>query len=314
MSQPGTRHVEHEIKVRAPAEVVYQLIADVANWPRMFPPSVHVEYLERGDTGERIQIWATANGEAKTWTSRRVLDPEALCVEFRQEVSQPPVGAMAGAWVIEPISAGESRVRLLHVFRAVDDDPKKLDWIDKAVDLNSESELAALKSNAELAAGAPALSLTFDDTLQVNGSGKDVYDFINDAQLWQERLSHVVKVSLSEDTPGLQVLAMDTRTKDGSVHTTKSVRVCFPHTKIAYKQTQVPALMTLHTGQWLLVENEGGVEVTSRHTVVINEANIAEVLGAGADVEDARKFVRTALGTNSLATLAHAKEYAESRR
>lgn len=314
MSQPRTRQVEHEIKVFAPAEVIYQLIADVTNWPRIFPPSVYVEYLERGDTEERIQIWATANGEAKTWTSRRVLDPEARRVEFRQEVSQPPVGAMGGAWVVEPISVGESLVRLRHDYRAVDDDPEKLSWIDRAVDRNSESELAALKTNAELAADAAGPLLTFDDTLQINGSSKDAYDFINEAQLWQERLSHVVKVSLTEDTPGLQVLEMDTRTKDGSVHTTRSVRVCFPHTKIAYKQTQVPALMTLHTGHWSLVENAGGVAVTSRHTVVINEANIAEVLGAEAGVEDARTFVRNALSANSLATLGHAKEYAESRR
>jgi aromatase len=121
-------------------------------------------------------------------------------------------------------------------------------------------------------------------------------------------------VSLREDTPGLQFLEMDTRTKDGSVHTTKSVRVAFPYTKIVYKQIQVPALMTLHTGHWLLEENSNGVTATSRHTVVINEANITKVLGAEGCVEDARRFVHTALSTNSLATLGHAKEYAESQR
>lgn len=314
MSQPGTRKVEHEIKVLAPAEAVYQVIAEVSNWPQIFPPSVHVEYLERGEEKERIQIWATANGEAKTWTSRRVLDSKALRIEFRQEVSQPPVGAMGGAWVIEPISDGESLVRLLHDYRAVDDDPAKLDWIDKAVDRNSQAELAALKTNAELATKASELLLTFDDIVQIDGSAKDVYDFINEAQLWSERLPHVVRVSLREDTPGLQFLEMDTRTKDGSVHTTKSVRVAFPHTKIAYKQIQVPALMTLHTGHWLLAENSDGVAATSQHTVVINEANITKILGDEACVEDARTFVRTALSTNSLATLGHAKEYAESQR
>ncbi len=314
MSQPGTREVEHEIRVLAPSEAVYQIISEVANWSQIFPPSVHVEYLERSAEKELIQIWATANGEAKTWTSRRVLDSKGLRIEFRQEVSQPPVGAMGGAWVVEPISGGESLVRLQHDYRAVDGDPKKLEWIDRAVDRNSRAELVALKTNAELATRAPELLLTFDDIVQIDGSAKDVYDFINEAQLWPQRLPHVARVSLREDTPGLQFLEMDTRTKDGSVHTTTSVRVAFPYTKIVYKQIQTPALMTLHTGHWLLEEKPDGVTVTSRHTAVINDANIAKVLGDEASIDEARTFVRTALSTNSLATLGHAKEYAESKR
>ncbi|MDQ3403038.1 MAG: aromatase/cyclase [Actinomycetota bacterium] len=314
MAEPDTREVAHEITIAAPAKQVYQFIADVANWPQIFPPSVYVEHLEQGESTERIQIWATANGEAKTWTSRRNLDPEALRVDFRQEVSTPPVGSLGGAWLIEPISDGECRVRLLHDYRAVDDDPEKLAWIDKAVDRNSTAELASMKVNAELATGASELLLTFDDTVRIAGSAKDVYDFINEAHLWEQRLPHVAKVTLREDTPGLQLLEMDTRTKDGSTHTTKSVRVCFPHHKIVYKQIVVPALMTLHTGHWLFEADADGVSVTSRHTVAINEANIAKVLGADAGVEEARTFVRNALSTNSLATLGHAKEYAESRR
>ncbi|MGH3685610.1 MAG: aromatase/cyclase [Pseudonocardiaceae bacterium] len=306
--------MEHEIKVLAPSETVYQIIAEVANWPQIFPPSVHVEYLERGAEEELIQIWATANGEAKTWTSRRVLDSTALRVEFRQEVSQPPVGAMGGAWVVEPISDGESLVRLQHDYRAVDDDPKKLDWIEMAVDRNSRAELAALKTNAELATRAPELFLIFDDIVQIDGSAKDTYDFINEAQLWSERLPHVARVSLREDVPGLQFLEMDTRTRDGSVHTTTSVRVAFPYTKIVYKQIQTPALMTLHTGHWLVEEKTGGVAATARHTVVINDVNIAKVLGDEASIDDARTFVRAALSANSLATLGHAKEYAENQR
>lgn len=314
MLQPGHREVEHEIKVQAPAEVVYQLIADAANWPQIFPPNVHVEYLERSGSHEQIQIWATANGEAKTWISRRNLDLAALRIEFRQERSTPPVGAMGGIWIIEPISDGESHVRLRHDYRAVDDDPVKLDWIDQAVDRNSQSELTALKTSAELTSGAAELLLSFADSVWIDGSAKDVYDFINEAQRWSERLPHVVRVSLQEGAPGLQLLEMDTRTRDGSVHTTKSVRVTFPPERIAYKQIQVPALMTLHTGLWTFEETGDGVTATSRHTVAINEANIASVLGADAGVEEARVFVRNALSTNSLATLGHARDFAERRR
>jgi len=313
--EPISKEVEHRITVAAPAAEIYRLIAEVENWPLIFPPTVHVEYLERQPVEERIQIWATANNEAKTWISRRELDPEALRIVFRQEKSQAPVGAMSGTWLIEPIAAQECVVHLLHEYRAVDADPGKLTWIDQAVDRNSRTELAALKINAERTIGSAELLLSFEDSVVMAGSAQDAFDFINEAQLWSQRLPHVARVDLQEDTPGLQWLAMDTRAKDGSTHTTRSVRVTFAPWKIIYKQIQVPALMTLHTGRWTFVETGAGeVTVSSQHTVSINEANIAKVLGDEAGLAEAKAYVQTALSTNSLATLGHARTYAESRR
>ncbi|MFJ8108064.1 aromatase/cyclase [Streptomyces sp. NPDC096132] len=309
-----TRQVEHEITVDAPAAAVYRLIAEVENWPRIFPPTIYVEHVERGVGEERIRIWATANGEAKNWSSRRTLDPGNLRITFRQEVSTPPVAAMGGTWIIEPLSLSSARIRLLHDYRAVDDDPEGLKWIDEAVDRNSRAELAALKTNVERAHAAEEITFSFEDTVQIAGSAKDAYDFVNEADLWVERLPHVASVRFSEDTPGLQTLEMDTRAKDGSTHTTKSYRVTFPHHRIAYKQVTLPALMTLHTGFWTFTENDGGVAATSQHTVVLNTENIARILGPAATVADARAYVHNALSTNSRATLGHAKDYAENQR
>ncbi|WP_331719218.1 aromatase/cyclase [Streptomyces sp. NBC_00158] len=313
MPQPGLREVEHEITISAPAAAVYRLIAEVTNWPRIFPPTIYVDHTPTGENEERIRIWATANGQAKNWTSRRTLDPEGLRITFRQEIPAPPIAAMGGTWIIEPLGEGESRVRLLHDYRAVDDDADSLAWIDEAVDRNSKTELAALKTNVELAHAAEDLTFSFEDTVQINGSAKDVYDFVNEADRWEERLPHVATVRMVEDTPGLQELEMDSRAKDGSLYTTKSYRVTFPHQKIAYKQTTLPALMTLHTGYWTFAENAEGVAASSQHTITLNTANIAAVLGEQATVEDAKEYVRTAVSNNSRATLGHAKAYAESR-
>ena len=314
MSKHQVHEAEHSITVAAPATAVYELIADVRNWPRIFPPTIYVD-RENGDTDsqERIRIWATANGEPKSWTSRRALDPEGLRIDFRQEVSTPPVAAMGGSWLIEPLSGTGSRVRLLHDYRAVDDSPEGLRWIDEAVDRNSRSELAALRENVERAHAAAELTFSFTDTVQIGGAAEDAYDFINEAHLWGQRLPHVASVRLGEETPGLQTLEMDTRAKDGSTHTTKSFRVCLPHHRIAYKQVTLPALLALHTGHWTFEENEHGVAASSQHTVVLNTDNITRVLGSGAGVAEAREYVRSALSTNSLATLAHSKDYAESR-
>ena len=131
---------------------------------------------------------------------------------------------MSGTWVIEP-QGEQTRLRLLHTYRAIDDDPQGLEWIEQAVDRNSKAELPSLKANVELATRTAELALSFVDSVTVDGAAKDVYDFINDAGRWTERLPHVASVALTEDTPGLQVLRMDTLTKDGSSHTTESVRV-----------------------------------------------------------------------------------------
>jgi aromatase len=310
MATQELRQAEHTITVPAPAADVYRLVAEIENWPRIFPPTVHADYVERSGQQERIELWATANDDVKNWTSRRVLDPANLRIEFRQEVSAPPVASMGGTWLMEPVSAARCRVRLRHDYRAIDDDPGSLAWIEQAVDRNSQSELAALKANVERTDGR---LFSFADTVRIGGSAKDAYDFLNEAQLWQERLPHVTRVDLQEKTPGLQILEMDTRAPDGTTHTTKSVRVCFPHRAIVYKQVTLPALMTLHNGRWSLVEDGDGVLVTSEHTVAINTANIAKVLGDSAGLAEAREFATKALSANSRATLGHAKEHAEAR-
>jgi len=306
----AARETEHEITVKAPAEQVYALLADVGKWPEMFPPTVHAECVDRNGNSELIRIWATANGTAKAWTSRRERDSERMTIKFRQERSVAPVGGMGGEWVVKPVSGSECRVRLLHDFFAASDDPADLDWISQAVDRNSTAELNALKSRAELA--GPEQLITFSDSVAVDGRAQDVYDFLNEAQLWEKRLPHVARVVLEEETSGLQILEMDTSSPDGSVHTTRSVRVCEPDHSIIYKQIVLPPLMTLHTGRWHIGARGGrGVSATSWHTVRINTARITELLGPDADVATVQEDVRKALGANSLTTLRAAKAYAE---
>ncbi|MFC4374179.1 aromatase/cyclase [Nocardia halotolerans] len=313
MTTSTLREVEHEIDIAAPADTVYGLIADVGSWPRIFEPTIHVDILESFGDEERIRIWATANDTAKNWTSRRVFDRAARTITFYQEVSAPPVASMSGIWLIEPLTESSSRVRLQHNYCAVADDPDGLDWIDRAVNTNSLRELDGLRRNVESVHTAADYTFTFEDSLQISGAAADAYGFIDEAQLWPERLPHVARVDFAQPSPGLQMLEMDTRTADGSVHTTKSYRVTFPHRTIFYKQVTLPALMSLHTGRWSFVENADGVLATSEHTVTINAENIASILGADKSVDDAKAFVHRALSGNSMATLQHAKAFAEGR-
>lgn len=313
MSAERVHRTTHEVTVAAPAGVVYGLISDAVRWPLFFPPNVHVEQLEFDGERERLRMWATANGQIKSWTSRRVLDPAERRVEFRQELPARPVQSMGGTWIVEPLGADRSRLTLLHDFTVAGDDADDAAWVERATDTNSRAELANLARLAERWDRLDDLVLSFEDSVRVNGPAELVYDFLYRVADWPELVPHVSRLDVVEDEPGVQVMSMDTVTADGSAHTTESVRVCFPQAgRIVYKQTATPLLMSAHTGEWSVVPDETGVTVTSQHSVVLREENIERVLGEGADVAAARRYVREALGRNSTATMTLAKKHAES--
>jgi aromatase len=313
VESPST-HTEHSIAVSASPSVAFGVIADVVNWPLVFTPTIHIDRDDLGGGAERIHVWALANNEVKEWTSIRHLDHDRRTVQFRQEKSSPPIGAMSGEWFVETQPDGGSLVRLLHDFRAIDDDPAAVQWIADAVDRNSQTELATLKAAAERAGEAEALLVQWDDSVASTGAAADAYEFVWDAREWPSRLPHVARMSLEEPEPNVQVMEMDTKTKDGSAHTTKSIRVSFPRRKIVYKQTTLPVLLSVHTGHWLFEDTSEGCMLTSRHTAIIKPEAIAEVLGTDATVPDAREYIQSALTANSRVTMEHAKAFAEAAK
>jgi aromatase len=309
----------HSRVVSAPADVAYDLVADVSRWPVIFEPSVHVQHLERGARSERFRLWASVNREVKTWTSRRELDPGQLRIGFRQERTQPPFAAMGGEWVFRPVSKGRTEVTLTHRFSAVDDDA--LASLSAAVDHNSEKELAALGRFAQFEHPVADLVCSFSDTVRLSGSAADAYRFVDRSDEWPQRLPHVRRVELRRQPAAaadlealdagmpefeIQDMEMDTVTGDGSAHTTRSIRLCFPARHIVYKQLVPPALLFGHSGTWTFTEGPDGAVATATHTVAINPAAVREVLGSGSTVADARAYLRAALGANSRATLLHA--------
>ena len=72
---PSRTHVTtHMININAPAQTVYGLISDVTKWPYIFSPTVHVQTMQLDESNERLRLWAFANGEVRTWASRRTLE------------------------------------------------------------------------------------------------------------------------------------------------------------------------------------------------------------------------------------------------
>ncbi|GAA2055113.1 SRPBCC family protein [Catenulispora yoronensis] len=303
---------KHEIRIDAEPDVVFGLIQDVSGWPHVFGPTVHVDLLlDEGDS-QLLRIWATAQGGVHDWTSRRTLDPGARRVSFQQIVSKPPVASMSGEWIVAAAGPGACHVVLTHRFAAIADDPAAVTWIDEAIDRNSTVELGALKRAAELGAGRGELHFSFTDAEMIEGSAAAVFEFVRRADLWPQRLPHVARVELEEEPGGVQRLTMDTSAPDGSVHTTTSVRLCFPDRRvIVYKQLRLAPVMAGHTGRWQFEQDGGTVFARSWHTVTLDPDGVRAALGPDATPAEARARVRHALGTNSLATLRRAKEFVE---
>jgi aromatase len=306
-----THVTSHIININAPAETIYGLISDVTKWPYIFSPTVHVQTMQLDENNERLRLWAFANGEVRTWASRRTLDPGCLRIRFHQVVTSPPVESMGGEWVVEPQPDGSTRVVLLHDFTIIDDDPEARAFVTKAVDTNSNAELASLKKAAEFGDDFGNLVLTFSESVFVEATADKVYDFLYRADLWPQRLPHVARLELTETVPNVQSMEMDTKSVDGSIHTTRSVRVCFPNEAIVYKQTGTPEIMAAHTGRWDIRDNGSGVELSSQHTVMIRPEVVPKVLGPNGTVQEARVKIQHALSTNSMTTMQHAKKAAE---
>ncbi|MGH4025633.1 MAG: aromatase/cyclase [Pseudonocardiaceae bacterium] len=314
MSTPQRHYQEHTRVIAASREVLYGLVADVTRWPVIFGPSLHVRYLQRSDTTERFQLWARVNDEVRTWTSRRTQDARAFSISFEQERSPAPITSMGGEWRFNALPGGRTEAVLKHQYSA--DSTADVEWIGTAVDRNSEEELAALGRVAELGYPMGELIDTFDDVVAIAGTAADAYDFIYRSDLWPERLPHVGGVRLVENMPGIQDMEMDTITVDGTSHSTRSIRLCFPGESIVYKQLKPPRLLFGHSGAWSFADAADGSDrtlVTARHTVAIDPVAAREVLGAESTLADVRTYLREALGGNGRATIAHADAYARAR-
>jgi hypothetical protein len=298
--------------VAAPAGVVFAVLADATRLPLYFSPSVHVERLEFDGERDRLRMWSFMDGQLKSWTSWRHLDPVRRRMEFRQELPAAPLTSMGGTLDLRAQGPHRTELELRYHYDVAGGRPADEAWAQRAAEGNSRTQLAELKSFAERWTRLDDLVLSFEDSVRVNGPPELVYDFLYRAGDWPESVPHVTRADLTEETPGVQRMTMETLTEYGS-HTTESVRICFPHAgRIVHKQTMPHVLLEAHIGEWSVVPDESGVTVLAQHSVVLREENAAAVLGEGAGLAHARRHVREELGRDSRALLAHAKRHAES--
>ncbi|MDI3423697.1 aromatase/cyclase [Streptomyces luteolus] len=314
----------HHATVDAPAGVLYGLIADALRWPVFLPPTVHVEQLEFDGRQERLRMWVTANGEIKSWITRRTLDPVGHRVDFRQELVPAPVTSMGGRWVVEQRGPERSLVTLHNDFTVADNARADVDWVKRATADNSRAALGNLKQLAERWRRLDDLVLSFEDSVHIDrpgGSGElgeHVYAFLYRFGDRADAVPGATRMDIAEHRPGIQFMTVDVPGADGTLRTTESARIGFPHAeRIVYKEirdSERLALLAAHTGEWSVEPDASGagVIVVARHHAVLDEDGVRERFGGGAQApRAAREALRTRLARESAATLRLAKEHAE---
>ncbi|MFG2577397.1 SRPBCC family protein [Streptomyces sp. NPDC048481] len=306
-------------EVDAPAGVLYGLIADALRWPVFLPPTVHVEQLEFDGESERLRMWVTANGEIRSWTTRRVLDPVAHRVDFRQEVLPRPVTSMGGSWTVEPRGPERSLVTLHNDFAVADNSRADVDWVKRATAENTRAALDNLRRLAERWRGLDALVLSFEESVRIDAPVEPVYEFLHRFGDRGDAVPGATRIGICERGPGVQLMTVELAGADGTTRTTESVRIGFPHAgRIVYKDirdTEQPALLAAHTGEWSVEPDVGGTGVTvvARHHAVLDEDGVRERYGEGAEaLRVAREALRARLGRESVAALRMAGEHAAS--
>lgn len=303
---PGLHHTERALMIRSDPRVLYDLVADAASWPAVFPPTVHVEYLEQGEREERLRIWALVDGKVSTWISRRNLNPGRLHIAFARESSRPPLDFMAGEWRFRPLVGGATDAVLRHRFMATGDDPESVAWINRALEHNDTRELGALDRTAELGRPVEEVLFSFTESAESSATSADMYGLVEAAELWPRRLPHVRRARLERPSPDVQELEIEAVDADGEPFTARSIRVCEPGRWIAFKQLTAPAPLLGHSGLWSFEPTPAGTHATVRHTVLLDPAAVPAAFGARTTLAEARERITRSVRRASREMLARA--------
>ena len=116
-----------EIVVAAPAEVVYDLVADVTRTPELSPEVVSVRWLDGATgpaAGARFEA-VNASGSGRRWKNRPVVRVADRGREFTFERTEPFAGSIVWRYRFEPVDGGTRVVESYEVERPV----SRLGWL-----------------------------------------------------------------------------------------------------------------------------------------------------------------------------------------
>jgi ribosome-associated toxin RatA of RatAB toxin-antitoxin module len=152
-------HTEHCITIDAPVQCVYDVLADVEGYAKLFPPTQSVTLLEEGPDYQIAELVVEVSGKIQSWTTRRDLDVAQGIIRYRQLKTAPLLDYMGGEWRCFAFKEEQTQLVITHDFAprtAVDGlvlgqyTPEQAEeMVRGAVERNSTADLDAVKQEAE---------------------------------------------------------------------------------------------------------------------------------------------------------------------
>ncbi len=72
----------NSIIIHAPRDVIFEIIADLEQWPRLLPHYRYVRFVERCADHSVVEMGATRSGIPISWTSELVVDRDRMEIRF----------------------------------------------------------------------------------------------------------------------------------------------------------------------------------------------------------------------------------------
>lgn len=304
----GVRTTSHSITCAAPADKVYAIIADAANWPKIFDACVSAVAEPRDGNRELVHIEALQNGQVIGWDTLRTYHDNILRIDFHLPVPMPFLAEMSGQWRVIPVGEDRCVLNVTRRFVLLDDvrgiragvetREQAADIVNRFIDDNAAGEMLAVKSFVER---DDASFSAFNARYTLPYPPEQVYDVLSNVRDWPQVLPHCDGVKVIYDDAVNQEFVMDIATAHGQEQF-RSIRRCDRDAlAISYFQPVPPVLLSSHSGRWLVRPQGSGTELVSEHQVHLNAARCAEQFG-DTDVRRNKQRIRELIQKNSKAT------------
>ncbi len=300
------RALRHSIVCAAPADEVYAVVRNAANWPLIFDACVAATRVGGDDTTELVRIDALQDGATISWETRRHYTDAIRRIEYELPVPMPFLESMSGQWRVIPLTADrclltvDRRWRLLADVTGIRPGVNTVDQaaevVDGFVDGNAEAEMLAIRDFAENRSAALATVVVRatlphppDEVLAALFPLVGTADLLTGRPAGTVRYQDAVHDELVAQPRGEAALRV-VRTRD---ERSLSIDVCQPGP---------PRGIAARWGRWRVRATPGGSEVVARQSARVDAGALAAAADR-ADVPEKKRRLRELLERDSRATL-----------
>jgi ribosome-associated toxin RatA of RatAB toxin-antitoxin module len=314
-------HASHTVICAAPADSVYRLIRDTGNWPLIFDACLGATRLEGDATSELVRIEAIQDDRRVSWDTRRRYFDAIHRIDYHLPVPMPFVESMRGQWRVVPLGPERCLLTVDRSWRmladvtgirpGIDAVAHAAEFVGTFVRNNAEAEMLSIRAFVEdRTDGLTSVTTRF----RVPHAPDEVFAVFADVAAWPQVLPQCESLSMCYDDAMHQDFVMRVRTPRGA-GTSRYIRHCDDQALTIEYSMPEPGTVLLHRhqGSWRVRSVEGGSEVITRRTVLLNDETCTAEFGTR-DARLHKRRVRELLEQDSRMTVEACTRWLDNRR